>query len=165
MTLLIIAATPAHAVFWSKKDTPTTPENWIPAAGDKLIVDVDTNIGYLIHNDDTRLEFPVATGQRKYVSYLGMHYFAGTPKQKWVVKEMSIQSDRYTFGEEGKFFRMYSNDKRTRYGIHTIANAEEIFEREKRYASMGCTLVTEEILNIIEKTFEVNGGELNVWSI
>lgn len=150
---------------WTKQPASILFQNWEPMAGDHLVVDVDNNMGYLIHPDGRRLLFPVATGQQNYVSYIGKRYFAATPKQEWVVKEKSIKGDRITFGKGGRFFRMYADDQRTSYGIHSVSNAKEMMAWDNRYKSMGCTLVTEEILDIIEKTFEINGEELRVKTI
>jgi hypothetical protein len=167
LIIILTSIIPTEASFSPKPETPITPETWIPQPGDRLLVETDINMGHLIKEDGTRLTFAVATGQRRYVAYLGMYYYAATPKQEWVAKESSTQPDRFTFGEEGLFIRMFVDGKRTRYGIHTIANADDIFAREsqERYASMGCTLVTQEILDIIEETFKVNGGELHVLTI
>ncbi|MEK7528161.1 MAG: hypothetical protein AAB592_00140 [Patescibacteria group bacterium] len=142
-----------------------TIHNWNPLKGDRIVFDTNNNIGYLIHENNKRLEFPIITGQRRHLYYLGLSYNGATPKQKWVAKELKIQGDKYTYGKEGTFIRLFANGKATHYGIHTHAAEEIMFAREDRYQSMGCPIVKKEILDIIEKTFELNEGELNVWTI
>jgi hypothetical protein len=161
---LLLVITPLNAYSLPKKDVLTL-EQWRPEKGDRLALDIDNSLGYLVHTDNKRISFPIITGQNRYISYIGLSYYGATPKQKWVAKRMDIQGDRYTFGLEGKFFRLFKDDKPTHYGLHTHAAQDVMFAREDKYQSYGCPILQPEILDIVEETFELNGGELNVWSI
>lgn len=141
---------------------PVSLENWQPRAGDRLVIDTKENEGYLIHTDGRHLNFPVITGQRKNVYYIGRYYFAATPERKWNVESMDIKSNRYTFGPSGRFLRFHYENDQTPYGIHEH-NAEEVmFERNDRFQSMGCIIVKTEIMDILEKSFQLNEGEIKV---
>lgn len=140
-----------------------TQENWRPQTGDTLFVDTKENEGYLIHSNGQFTVFPVVTGQRRNVYYIGRYYDATTPTWQWSVKSQHIKGDRVTFGETGKFLRLYKNgEERTAYGIHGHRDSAAMLVEEDRYRSMGCIIVSEEILNAIERTYELSNGNLTV---
>ena len=85
--------------------TSVPRDTWKPEVGDRLIVDTNDNMGYLIHPDGVYLEFKVATGQRRVVRYIGRTYDATTPEESWVAKSLHIKADRITFGPNGHFPR------------------------------------------------------------
>lgn len=137
---------------------------WQPEVGDVLEIDVTTNTGYLTHvSDGFTISFPVATGQKRWVYYIGRRYFAATPEQFWEVRSLDTLSDRYTFGAEGNFLRLYKNGEiRTSYGIHTHYYIDNMLGQDQRYKSMGCILVSERIMDVLEETFRTNGQILKV---
>lgn len=136
--------------------------NWDPQIGDKFLVDVSINMGYLVHHDGSYFAFPLVTGVRRYVWYIGRYYFAATPIQTWEVQSIDIKWDRVTFGKTGRFLRLYFEGERTPYGIHGYNPEDWMFREGERYRSMGCIIVREEILDIIEKTYHLNGDKLSV---
>lgn len=133
-------------------------------AGDHMVVDVANNVGYLV-NDETKTysSFPVLTGQKRFVRYLGRSYFAATPEQNWVVKEEVIQSDRVTFSASGRFMRLYKGGtERTSYGIHGYKYFEALRATDNYYRSMGCILVADDVLTVIEKSFAADENAMPV---
>ena len=149
---------------WSVPSSETTDlESWVPQKGDAFEVNVQTNIGHLYHPDGSTLEFEVVTGVRRVVRYIGMRYFAGTPAQSWVAQSPQVKKDRITFGKTGVFIRLYKNGAdATAYGIHGFGREDAMFRVPGRYGSMGCIIVRENVLSIIEKTLDVNDGKLSV---
>ncbi len=137
-------------------------KDWAPVVGDRFVVDTLSNEGYLIHTDGRYVRFPVITGQRRGVYYIGRSYNATTPKWDWEVKSREIKGDRVTFGPTGRFLRMYKDDERTAYGIHEHKSEIEMFARDTRFQSMGCVIVTSAMLDVIEDTYNLNGGSLIV---
>ena len=138
-------------------------EDWQPHAEDRLLVDTQKNVGYLIHPTGEFLQFPVVTGQNKYVYYIGRYYKATTPEGEWTVKSRHIKADRMTFGPSGRFLRLYKDGETyTPYGIHEYGNESEMFLSEGRFGSMGCVIVTEEIMDIIDETYTLTNGTLEV---
>jgi hypothetical protein len=154
----VVTASPASAA----QALPAS--EWEAKAGDELIVDVANNMGYVLRADEaTYLPFLLASGQKRTVRYLGMTYFAATPTGSWVVKSMKIQGDRVTFGKSGRFLRLYKEGKTyTHYGIHSFKNIDDWLESEDRYRSLGCVVVQDEMMNILEKIYELNGESLKV---
>ncbi len=144
---------------------PIPQEAWVPVAGDRVIVDTQANVGYLVHEDGTYLEFPVLTGQKRYVYYIGRGYYAATPEKTWTVREVEVKGRSMTFGETGTFLRLYDEGERTAYGIHSHLTFEKMLSEGDRYRSMGCVLVSEDILKLIVKTFETNGNALDVATV
>ncbi len=154
--LLATAATPL----------PSPMDGWEPRAGDNLIIDTEHNIGYLRHRDGSYGEFRVATGQRRVVAYIGRVYNATTPVGSWVVKSHHTKADRITFGPTGSFLRMYRDgEDYTSYGIHGHALSAEMLTQDVRFESMGCIIVSEEVIHILEQTFEKNGQRLDVTTL
>ena len=135
---------------------------WEPLAGDSLIVDVPRNIGYLVHADGTSVSFPVATGRKEYVSYIGRYYRAETPVRSWTAEQKQIKGDRRTFGVSGRFIRLFRSGESSPYGIHSYFKVDEWMQENERYFSMGCIVVTEGMMDIIERTFDLSGGRMNV---
>ena len=132
--------------------------------GDRVIVDVANNVGYLV-NDSSKIytTFPVLTGQKRFVYYLGLSYFAATPERNWVVKEEVIQSDRVTFSKSGRFLRLYTNGKdRTSYGIHGYKYFDTLLATDNHYRSYGCILVADGVLTVIEKSFAADSNVMPV---
>jgi hypothetical protein len=62
--------------------------------------------------------------------------------------------------------RLYSEgENMTSYGIHATANIEDILASDDRYRSMGCILVSESVLDILEQTYTLNGDMLPVVTV
>ena len=144
---------------------PPTPavETWVPVHGDTLLVDTDANIGRLEHADGTALTFRVVTGAHGYVHYIGRTYDASTPKRVWAVRSIDTKWDRTTFGHKGIFLRLYDDpDTQTPYGIHAHRYGDKMLASDMRYRSMGCIIVSDDVLDVIERTYVVNDGVLTV---
>ena len=77
--------------------SPVPFSEWQVNIGDRIVVDTRENEGYLIHADGRFLEFPVATGQRKVVCYIGRCYNGATPERSWQVQSKDIKGDHLTF--------------------------------------------------------------------
>lgn len=138
---------------------------WEPERGDRFLVDTERNMGYLIHRDGSYAVTYLATGQNRWVHYLGRSYVATTPQAEWVVRDMNIQSDRRTFGPRGIFLRLFRNGSEyTRYGIHSNASIQWMLLQPQRYFSMGCILVSDPVLDLLNETFELD-GELRVTTV
>lgn len=135
---------------------------WEPKAGDILLVDVRQNTGYLVHADGRALRFPVATGRREYVSYIGRYYKAETPIRSWTAQQKQIKGDRRTFGVNGRFLRLFRDGESSPYGIHSYFKIADWMQEDERYFSMGCIVVTEQMMDVIERTFDVNEGNMKV---
>ena len=58
--------------------------------------------------------------------------------------------------------RLYRDGDESPYGIHSYYKVDQWMEDEKRYKSMGCIVVTEQILDVIEKTFELSKNKMTV---
>jgi hypothetical protein len=146
---------------------PQDIAEWLPEAGDVFIADTDKNIGYLVHPDGIQTSFPIVTGQRSVVRYIGRVYNARTPARAWTVLSTDIKGDRTTFGKDGTFLRLTHNktDEDTPYGIHSHRSAEKMLADDYRYRSMGCIIVSDEILAILESTFEMSGNRLPVLTV
>lgn len=139
-------------------------DTWRPRAGDRLVVDTKENDGYLIHADGRYIRFDVATGQRRFVSYIGRYYNAATPNQYWVAKNKEIKGDRVTFGPTGRFIRFFEGgDNRTAYGIHEYKYEDRMFDPSySRHGTMGCVVVRKEMMDVIDRTYAINEGEIEV---
>lgn len=142
-------------------------DQWQPVSGDEFLADTKDNVGYLIHTNGDYLSFPIATGQHRKVHYMGKTYDAATPVDHWTVLSKKVQSDRVTFGPDGLFLRLYKGDSEeyTSYGIHTHQYISKMLADDMRYRSMGCILVSKDILDIVEKTFEVSNDRLPVTTV
>ncbi len=167
MSLLIAAVEAAEP---SSQDLDATPfALWQAKQGDTLLVDTEANIGYLLHEDGRFASFPVATGQKRVVRYIGRTYNAATPASDWQAMSQEIKGDRITFGKLGRFLRLYKNEgtesERTPYGIHSHASIEKMLASMDRYRSMGCILVSEDVLDVILETFTLNEENLSVRTI
>lgn len=136
--------------------------DWQPQMGDHILVDTRENEGYLVHPNGGYLPFPVVTGKRKIVRYIGRTYDATTPARTWTMTSREIKWDRITFGPSGRFLRLSSQGEKTPYGFHEYAHEDEMFALAPRYGSMGCIIVRSTILDVIEKTFNLNEGALQV---
>jgi hypothetical protein len=151
--------------------TATSIINWqraeiseyVSSAGDYLIVYLPTGTAYLA-NDTTKIyaQFSVLSGQPKNVHYIGRYYFAATPEQEWEIKSMDTKKDRVTFGKTGKFYRLYEDGKSTPYGIHGYKYAAKLIEKGDVYASMGCVIVPEEVLPLIDNSFKSDNKDFKV---
>lgn len=137
-------------------------DGWEPQAGDAFIVDVEQNTGFLVHENGRALRFPVATGRREYVYYIGRYYKAATPVRTWTAQQKQIKGDRRTFGVSGRFLRLFRDGESSPYGIHSYFKVADWMQEDERYFSMGCIVVTEEIMDVIERTFEVNERKMTV---
>lgn len=144
--------------------TPFT--EWQAKQDDELLIDTDANIGYLLHENGHYTSFPVVTGQKRVVRYIGRTYNAATPTSSWQAMSQEKKGDRVTFGKLGRFLRLYKNDgtetERTPYGIHSHAFIEKMLASMDRYRSMGCILVSEDVLDVILETFTLNDENLSV---
>lgn len=137
--------------------------DWQVQKGDRFIVDTEANIGYIVHIDGTYTSTLVGSGKRQIVNYIGKTYNATTPSAKWVVKSKNLYADHITFGKSGRFLRLYQDGKiSTSYGIHATANIDDMLTWDDRYKSMGCVLVSESVLDILEATYKLNGDSLDV---
>lgn len=136
-----------------------------PSKGDYVLADTKYNVGY-IFNDVTGFftSFPILSGQKRKVCYGGSCYHAATPERTWYVKEKNIQTDRYTFGETGEFLRLYYKGDHTKYGIHGVQYFEDMVNSDNRYRSMGCILVADDVLDLIEESYLANENNLKVVS-
>jgi len=140
-------------------------DDWKPRVGDRLLINTEVNEGFLVHSNGQYARFPLATGQRRWVSYIGRYYNAATPTWDWEIQSSHIKGDRVTYGETGRFLRMYKDGEyRTAYGIHSHRDAKEVLASDDRFYSMGCVIVNESVLNIIEDTYQLNEGKLKVRS-
>ncbi len=139
---------------------------WEPAPGVQFLVDTKEAVGYLINQNGAYTAVPVLLGQNKTVHYLGRTYLATTPEDSWIMKSKHIQSDRITFGREGTFLRLYRDGvTSTPYGIHSHRYFEYMLAEGNPYRSMGCILVSQEVLDKIERAYELNGETLNVVTV
>jgi hypothetical protein len=143
----------------------TDISEWEAQIGDVFIVDTDVNIGYLVHRTGGYTQFPVVTGQRRVVRYIGRTYNARTPNLSWSILDKEVKGDRTTFGKEGLFLRLFDEDGRTAYGIHSHRSIDSMLSEKERYRSMGCILVSQTMLDIIEATFEGSSRKLDVLTI
>lgn len=137
-------------------------DSWVPVAGDRVIVDTEKNVGYVVRENGDYTTFPVLTGQRRVVRYIGRTYNAATPEQAWTVKSVDVKGRSMTFGETGTFMRLYDENGQTAYGIHSHLTFKKMLSEGDRYRSMGCVLVDEDILKMLVKTYELNGSTLDV---
>lgn len=155
----------AHASWFTllpSEKTETLLTDWQPEPGDSFVVDTLNNIGYLVHENGGYTSFLVVTGQRRTVHYIGMTYFAATPERQWTALSNERKGRSVTFGEDGTFLRLFNGNERTPYGIHSHLYVKTMMERDVRYGSMGCIIVSEELLDLIENTFTTNGDRLDV---
>lgn len=157
----VVSTSPAPATA-----TSIPLSDWEAMQGDRFIVDTRDNMGYLVHADGSFTQTKVGSGKRKIVNYIGRTYNATTPEAFWIVKAKNIQGDRITFGKTGRFLRLYKDgETRTAYGIHPTANIDEILASDDRYKSMGCVLVSEAMMDILEQTYILNGEQLQVVTV
>lgn len=140
-------------------------QEWVVQRNDRFIVDTQSNMGYLVHESGNYTSFKVGSGQRKTVRYIGKTYNAATPSKYWEVQSTAVFGDKGTFGKSGRFMRLYMDGElETSYGIHATGNIDEILasDVDGRYKSMGCVLVGDDVLDILYKTYELNGKMLQV---
>lgn len=138
--------------------TKPAAQPWSPRKGDRMAVDTSKNEAYLVHEDGTCASFPVVTGRKEVVRYIGRTYNAETPTAEWAVTSRETKADRATFGETGLFLRLSRAGEETAYGIHGNANFSNMVKAEKRYFSMGCVNVGSGALAMIDRTFSENGS-------
>ena len=172
-TTRILSSAFLSVFLWSVVSIPHVPASeakqvvfadWQPQAGDRFLADTAANVGYLVHDDGRYISFRIVTGQRRWLYYIGRSYYGATPETEWVSLSQDIKGDRITFGPTGRFFRLYRDDgeDKTAYGIHGHRSAIKMLEGEMRYRSMGCIIVAESVLDIVEQTFQLNDGQLSV---
>ena len=166
MTLLspIVGVATAAVSLLTPVPLTVSLDTWEPEVGDRIVIDTLENHGFLIHADGRTIDFPLVTGQKRFVCYIGRCYNAKTPDTDWVMKSRHIKGDRLTYGKTGRFLRLYDEDGRTHYGIHGYGREDQMFEQKSRFQSMGCIIVREPILDIIEATFEINEGNVPVFT-
>ena len=139
-------------------------QDWVPSFGDVFVVDVGSNAGYLVHSTGERTEFPVATGRREMVRYIGRSYNAATPVRSWTAEQFQTKGDRRTFGVSGRFLRLFRDGENSPYGIHSYYKVADWMQEDERYFSMGCIVVTEEMMDVLVETFRINNKKLTVIS-
>jgi hypothetical protein len=137
-------------------------EKWQPRIGDSIAVDTKANEGFLMHTDGRMLQFPVATGQRRGVCYIGRCYNATTPERTWQIQAKDIKGDHITFGPSGRFLRLFWKGESTPYGFHEYGYEDRMFDDQPRFKSMGCIIVKKDIMDILDRTFAVNEGKISV---
>lgn len=131
--------------------------------GDYFVADVEQGVGYLVNRmARSYTSFPLLSGQKRHVCYAGRCYFAATPEREWYVTEKNIQPNRYTFGPTGEFLRLYFEGNRTLYGIHSHKYYQNMLDDGNVFRSMGCILVSDEVLDVIEESFRANDNNLRV---
>lgn len=163
----VVPPAASDALFTPASSITSDVSDWTPMEGDTFEVNVETNMGRLIHKNGDSLQFEVVTGVRRVVSYIGLRYFAATPTQNWVVRSTEIKRDRWTFGKSGRFIRLFKvhndgSEESTSYGIHPFGNEDSMFKVPGRYGSMGCIILRESMEDMIQKTIAANGGSMNV---
>lgn len=163
----LLPSVASDALFTPSSYLSNDIREWTPMPGDKFEVNVETNMGRLIHTNGESVEFEVVTGVRRVVRYIGRRYYAATPAAEWIVRETVIKKDRWTFGKSGRFIRLYKvdsdgNEISTAYGIHPFGREDAMFRVPGRYGSMGCIILRESMEDIIQQTIRVNGGEMKV---
>jgi len=152
--------------------TSVPVQTWAPEVGDSFFVDTKANMGYLVHTDGVYTEFPVVTGKKAFVHYIGRGYRAETPSRNWVAKSLHFKGDRMTFGAanpkeykdiDGAFLRLYVDGvENSPYGIHPTRNSARMFAETDRYESMGCVIVSDAMMRVILQTWRLNGEQLTV---
>jgi hypothetical protein len=166
--VLLMSAPASASAWWTvlPSEVPETPiAEWEPREGDAFLVDTKENIGYLVHADLGYTSFPLVTGQRRWVRYIGRSYNATTPERQWVATSIDTKGDLTTFGLRGTFIRMQYKDEDTPYGIHSHRYVDVMMARDERYGSMGCIIVTDAMLDVLLATFEKNGNTLAVRTV
>jgi hypothetical protein len=157
---------PVHAAGIPSEQPPEATASWIPSVDDILIVDTKENTGYLVHTDGSFTEFAVATGQRRIVRYIGRTYDARTPERRWNILSSEVKGDRTTFGKRGIFLRLhdFATGEETAYGVHSHRSADAMLSApgNERYRSMGCIIVADDILDLIQTTWTLNGNAMTV---
>lgn len=159
---VLLSSTAASSV-----PTVVEPTSWVPAMGDTFVVDTAENVGYIVREDKSLYtSFSVVTGQKRNVYYIGRYYYAKTPDKVWEVKTKHQKAKSVTFGD-GRFLRLYDDGERTAYGIHGHRYAMEMLaeEPQSRYRSMGCVIVSDVMLDILEEIYHVNGEYLLVTTV
>jgi len=134
-----MSAQTASAAWFSilPSEIPETPTvEWQAQKGDSFLVDTTKNIGYLVHPKGGYTSFPVATGQKRVVRYIGRTYNATTPNRHWISVSQETKGDRITFGKDGTFFRLSYDGEGTSYGIHSHAYVEKMLSRKSTYVSV-----------------------------
>jgi hypothetical protein len=154
---------------------------WEPKLADRAVVDVSGSIVYLVHADGSSHALQALTGQRRIVAYDGIVYNAATPEREWEIRSDGLERKgrSVTFGE-GRFFRLSwpghedprRGDESTAYGFHSHLSFQKMLDDklEKKgwdkkgtgHRSMGCILLSEDDLTLIENTWHENGGILQV---
>lgn len=151
---------------WASVGRPVPAEmtqgEWQPRAGDRVVIDTRENQGFLIHPDGRYLPYPVATGQRRRVCYIGRCYNATTPERSWEIQAKDIKGDHLTFGPSGRFLRLFLEGESTPYGFHEYGHEDRMFDDQPRFKSMGCIIVKKEIMDILDKTYALNEGKIGV---
>lgn len=140
-------------------------EKWVPAMEDRFIADTEANQGYIVHTDGSYTTFRIGSGRKETIHYLKRTYKGDTPEEMWTVQSTTIQTDRNTFGKDGLFLRLYSEGKKTHYGIHATSNINEILAGDDRFKSLGCILVSYDVLEILTQTYLLNGKKLEVATV
>ncbi len=163
----------------AQEDGGAVAPRWEAQAGDRVIVDTDASLIYLVHENGESIVLDGLTGQHRNVCYIGRCYFAETPAGEWVIKSVEKKSRSTTFGE-GRFLRLYQADGdggddgrgRTAYGIHSHLQFDIMlqdklekkgYDKEgKGWRSYGCILLSEDDLSLVVASIDANGGSITV---
>lgn len=163
--MLLVTAWPLHATLLPSEIPQVHVSEWTPRAGDSFVVDTKENIGYLVHQNGGFTSFRVVTGQRRTVRYIGRTYNAKTPVRKWEVLTMETKGDRRTFGPRGTFLRFFYQGEKTAYGIHAHHQGDEMLADDERFRSMGCIIVSEDVMDLLTETFRLSGDRIAVRTV
>ena len=144
---------------------PIDLSRWVPEVHDRFIADTKSNVGYIVHDNGSYTMFRIGSGKNSEVWYLGRRYNAHTPERVWKVESITYQTDHITFAKSGEFLRLYTDGESTPYGIHATQNINEMLTWEDRYKSMGCILVSNDVLQVLAHTYVMNGNKLEVATV
>ena len=129
-----------------------------PSEGDRFLVDIDNALGYIVNNNNlTYSAFPLMTGALR----------TPTPEETWVVKELNIQPNRVIFGDSGEFLRMYRGEgaQRTGFGIHGYKYFQKEIEGGRKFLSLGCILVADNVHDVLEGSWRANGEAMEMKTV
>lgn len=132
-------------------------------SGDYMVADIERSVGYLVSTEHHEImPFVLLSGQKRFKGRFGGVTYEGTPEIDWVVRQMDVKGDRVTFGDTGRFFRMFDGESRTAYGIHSHKYFQYMSDSDNYFRSLGCLLVSDDVLDVIQKSFEANDNILNL---
>lgn len=119
-----------------------------------LVFDLSTHNGYIVSQKQVLDKFDILSGQKRVVTYIGLTYYAETPVKEWYIENIESKADKMTFGESGRFARLFDTVEGTNYGIHPYKYFDKEIEAGNQYVSMGCVLVSEDTMDKIQLILE-----------